>query len=176
MWRWTTWWDGSTSVNRWWTTSTRPATENRQNICWHNRSEWSWNIWENRDSSFEFWTRDYSEHEIFLNTNYIFWTRIKRITRIFFEHIFFEHELYFWTRITRITRIFFDWKYCEAIKDSCYSCSNILFVFKENRIFRVQMTWLWCLLYRKARNAQKRISGKSGCCIFVASIRHNVVH
>ena len=35
-------------------TSTRPATENRQNICWHNRSEWSWNTWGNRDSSFEF--------------------------------------------------------------------------------------------------------------------------
>ena len=33
------------------------------------------------------------------NTNELFWTRI----------------IIFWTRITRITRIFFDWKYCEAI-------------------------------------------------------------
>ena len=34
--------------------------------------------------------------------------------------------------------------------DSCDSCSKILFVFKSNRLFRVQMTWLWCLSYRTA--------------------------
>ena len=154
-------------------------------------------------------TNNTNNTNFFLNTDY-YWTRISRITRIFFEHglllntnitnntnIFLNTDCY-WTRISRITRIFFDWKYCEAIKIrvirvirvqkkfvlSCSifsSCSKkfvlfVLFVFKKNRSFRVLMTWLWCLSHRKARNVQKRISGKSGCCIFVASIRHNVVH
>ena len=96
---------------------------------------------------------DFSEYvflnsNYFLNTNYIFWTRI------------------FWTWITRFFLI-------ENIAKQLRFVLFVLFVFKNNRFFRVLMTWLWCLSYRKARNAQKRISGKSGCCIFVASIKDN---
>ena len=76
-----------------------------------------------------------------MNTDY-YWTRISRITRIFFEHglllntnitnntnIFLNTDCY-WTRISRITRIFFDWKYCEAIK------IRVIRV-QKNRSFRV---------------------------------------
>ena len=68
---------------------------------------------------------------IFLNTNYIFWTRFFLNTNNSNNTNFFEHG-FFWTRIPRITRIFFDWKYCEAIKysfNSSYSCS------KKNSLF-----------------------------------------
>ena len=105
-------------------------------------------------------TRLFFEHGLFfLNTDYFFWTRITRIfwTRIIFLNTnstnntyFLNTNCFFWTRIPRITRIFFDWNYCEAIKysfNSSYSCSNILFVlfelfvFKTNRIFRVQIIY-----------------------------------
>ena len=59
---------------------------------------------------------DFSEHGFFWTQDYIF------------EHgLYFLNTDFFWTRITRITRIFFDWKYCEAIKyswNSRYSCSK----------------------------------------------------
>ena len=86
---------------------------------------------------------DFSEHGLCIrNTDYVF-----------------EHELCFWTRITRITRIF-------LIENIAKHLRFVLFVFKKNnffrvlyflrvqknRSFRVLMTWLWCLSYRKARN------------------------
>ena len=111
-------------------------------------------------------TENYEKHRrTFRNTDYVFGTRIMFLN----------------TNNANNTN-FFDWKYCEALKIR-YSCSKkiisfvfyIFFEFKKIVSFRVLMTWLWCLSYRKARNVQKRISGKSGCCIFVASIRDKVV-
>ena len=61
-------------------------------LGWAIYGTWDWWTWWVRD----FGTRGF-EHEVF-------WTRIARITRMFFCTL--EHEI-FWTRITRITRIFF---------------------------------------------------------------------
>ena len=87
---------------------------------------------------------DFSEHGLCIrNTDYVFGTRIM-----------------FLNTNNANNSNFFDWKYCEALKIRVIRVQKkiisfvfyIFFVFKKNRSFRVLMTWLWCLSYRKARN------------------------